>query len=81
VTVQSSVHNNHLAPLAALCAIARFHQVAADPATLAHQLGLSANQPLTGQVLVELDPTMATADMASVQEQLKTQASEVIRTR
>lgn len=26
--------------LAALCAIARFHQVAADPATLAHQLGL-----------------------------------------
>jgi hemolysin D len=34
-----------------------------------------------GQVLVELDPTMATADMASVHEQLKTQASEVIRTR
>ena len=29
-----------LGPLAALCAIARFHQVAADPATLAHQLGL-----------------------------------------
>ena len=27
--------------LSALCAIARFHQVAADPATLAHQLGLS----------------------------------------
>ena len=34
-----------------------------------------------GQVLVELDPTMATADQASVQEQLKTQASEVMRTR
>ena len=34
-----------------------------------------------GQVLVELDPTMATADRDSVQEQLKTQASEVIRTR
>jgi hemolysin D len=33
-----------------------------------------------GQVLVELDPTMASADMASVQEQLKTQASEVLRT-
>ena len=33
-----------------------------------------------GQVLVELDPTMATADIASVQEQLKTQASEVLRT-
>jgi ATP-binding cassette, subfamily B, bacterial HlyB/CyaB len=34
------------APLAALCAIARFHQVAADPATLAHQLGLSASDPI-----------------------------------
>lgn len=40
------------APLAALCAIARFHQVAADPATLAHQLGLSANQPLTKADLI-----------------------------
>lgn len=34
-----------------------------------------------GQVLVELDPTMATADKASVQEQLKASASEVMRTR
>lgn len=33
-----------------------------------------------GQVLVELDPTMASADKASVQEQLKAQASEVLRT-
>ena len=32
--------------LAALCAIARFHQIAADPATLAHQLGWSAHQAL-----------------------------------
>ncbi|MFN4004145.1 MAG: type I secretion system permease/ATPase, partial [Hylemonella sp.] len=32
------------APLLALCAIARFHQIAADPATLAHQLGWSANE-------------------------------------
>jgi hemolysin D len=32
-----------------------------------------------GQVLVELDPTMASADRASVQEQLKTQASEALR--
>lgn len=32
-----------------------------------------------GQVLVELDPTMASADKASVQEQLKTQVSEVMR--
>jgi hemolysin D len=34
-----------------------------------------------GQVLVELDPTVATADIASVQEQLKASASEVMRTR
>jgi len=33
--------------LTALCAIARFHQVAADPATLVHQLGLSSSDPLT----------------------------------
>jgi subfamily B ATP-binding cassette protein HlyB/CyaB len=32
------------APLLALCAIARLHQIAADPATLAHQLGWSANE-------------------------------------
>jgi subfamily B ATP-binding cassette protein HlyB/CyaB len=43
---------NPMAPLAALCAIARFHQVAADPATLAHQLGLSANQILTTADLI-----------------------------
>lgn len=30
--------------LQALCAIARLHQIAADPATLAHQLGWSANE-------------------------------------
>ncbi len=33
-----------------------------------------------GQVLVELDPTMAVADMASVQEQLKAAQSEEVRT-
>ena len=33
--------------LLALCAIARFHQVAADPAALAHQLGLAASKPAT----------------------------------
>ena len=32
--------------LPALCALARFHQVAADPETLAHQLGRSAHQAL-----------------------------------
>ena len=35
-----------LVSLAALCAIARFHQVAADPANLAHQLGLSPSAPV-----------------------------------
>jgi subfamily B ATP-binding cassette protein HlyB/CyaB len=33
-----------LAPLHALCMIARFHQVPADAATLAHQLGLQASE-------------------------------------
>jgi hemolysin D len=33
-----------------------------------------------GQVLVELDPTMAVADMANVQEQLKAAQSEEVRT-
>ena len=32
--------------LMALCAIARFHQVAGDPAALAHRLGLSASEPI-----------------------------------
>ena len=36
-----------LAPLSALCTVARFHQIAADPATLAHQLGLSTSDTLT----------------------------------
>lgn len=35
-----------LAALQALCALARFHQVAADPATLAHQLGFAPHQSL-----------------------------------
>ncbi len=33
--------------LSALCTVARFHQTATDPATLAHQLGLSSSDPLT----------------------------------
>lgn len=36
-----------LASLSALCTIARFHQTAADPATLAHQLGLSRSDTLS----------------------------------
>lgn len=41
------VNSDSLAPLSALCTIARFHQIAADPATLAHQLGLSSSDQLT----------------------------------
>ncbi len=41
------VNSDSLAPLSALCAVARFHQVAADPAALAHQLGLSSSVQLT----------------------------------
>ncbi|BCO27526.1 toxin RTX-I translocation ATP-binding protein [Rhodoferax lithotrophicus] len=39
--------------LDALCAIARLHQTAADPATLAHQLGLSSSEPLTTPDLLQ----------------------------
>ena len=47
IRVTTSEHS-----LAALCAIARFHQVAADPASLAHQLGLSPSvRPTTDDVL------------------------------
>ncbi len=38
-----AVANNSLA---ALCAVARFHQIAADPANLSHQLGLTASSPI-----------------------------------
>ncbi len=33
-------------PFTALCAAAAFHQIAAEPATLAHQLGLAAHDPI-----------------------------------
>jgi len=38
--------------LAALCAIARFYQVAADPHHLAHQLGLNSGDVIDADVLV-----------------------------
>ena len=34
------------ASLKALCAIAAFHQIAAEPANLAHQLGLTPSEPI-----------------------------------
>ncbi len=42
---------NH-ASLAALCAIARFHHIAADPANLAHHLGLSPSALVSTQDLL-----------------------------
>jgi ATP-binding cassette, subfamily B, bacterial HlyB/CyaB len=36
----------HSGALAALCTVARLHQVAADPETLRHRLGLAPNEPL-----------------------------------
>ena len=44
---QPETVSSAIATLAALCAIARFHQVAADPETLAHQLGLSSTEPVS----------------------------------
>ncbi len=38
--------------LAALCTLARLHQIAADPATLAHQLGLQPSQSASTQDLL-----------------------------
>ena len=44
--------------LAALCAIARLHQVAADPQTLSHQLGLSAGEVVDTPVLLRAAKTL-----------------------
>ncbi|KWT65080.1 MULTISPECIES: type I secretion system permease/ATPase [unclassified Variovorax] len=38
--------------LIALCTLARLHQVAADPHTLAHQMGLSSGEAITTDLLV-----------------------------
>ena len=40
------------AALTALCLIARLHHVAADAATLQHQLGLAPSQPLATRDLL-----------------------------
>jgi ATP-binding cassette, subfamily B, bacterial HlyB/CyaB len=43
---------NTMHALAALCGVARFHQIAADPASLAHQMGLSSSDALTSDDLL-----------------------------
>lgn len=47
-----SVNEPRRTGLNALCALARFHQIAADPQTLTHQLGLSAHQSVTATDLL-----------------------------
>lgn len=42
----------HIHALAALCLVARFHQVAADPQTLAHQLGVSPSDTIDASILL-----------------------------
>ncbi len=49
---EGAKHDAGWAGLVALCAIARFHQVAADPANLAHQLGLSPSAEIGTQDLL-----------------------------
>ena len=56
--------------LTALCAIARFHQVAADPATLAHQLGLSSSD------LVSTDELLRAAKHLGLKAKLVTTGAE-----
>lgn len=45
-TAADSTRASSLGPVQALCLVARLHHVAADPATLVHQLGLGAAEPL-----------------------------------
>jgi ATP-binding cassette, subfamily B, bacterial HlyB/CyaB len=51
-SVAGTAESPCLSALGALCTIARFHQIAADPATLAHQLGFSATEALTSSDLL-----------------------------
>jgi len=49
---QQPQQNRAASPLAALCILARYHQTAADPATLAHQLGLQPSEPASTEDLL-----------------------------
>ena len=49
-------HASSLAALQALCAIARFHHVAADPEPLAHQPGLQRNEDVGASEPLPADP-------------------------
>ena len=56
--------------LAALCTIARLHQIAADPEVLAHQLGLSASDP------VQIDDLLRGAKSLGLKAKLSQSAPE-----
>ena len=59
-----------LTALTALCTIARLHQVAADPATLAHQLGLSTHDA------VDVDGLLQAARHLGLKAKLSTSTPE-----
>jgi len=44
------------AAISALCAVARFHQIACDPATLAHQLGIASTDTVSTDDLLRAAP-------------------------
>ena len=48
-SIANASADTHHTSLACLCAIARFHQIAADPANLAHQLGLASSAEVSTQ--------------------------------
>lgn len=51
-TAAAALQHTPQRPLEALCAIARFHQVAADPANLRHQLGLQPSDEIGAEELL-----------------------------
>ncbi|KAI1698969.1 ABC transporter transmembrane region domain-containing protein [Ditylenchus destructor] len=51
-SASSSRDASSASPFAALCLVAAFHEVAAEPAALAHQLGLGPHDPVTPEDLL-----------------------------
>jgi subfamily B ATP-binding cassette protein HlyB/CyaB len=51
-TAATALQHTPLRTLEALCALARFHQIAADPANLRHQLGLQASEEVGAEELL-----------------------------
>ncbi|WP_343628734.1 type I secretion system permease/ATPase [Roseateles sp.] len=51
-SASSSRDASSASPFAALCLVAAFHEIAAEPAALAHQLGLGPHDPVTPEDLL-----------------------------